>query len=127
MRLRSLPALLVLFSLPQIPGCDTSKIQETLKKVTYENADSILTKSQSNIVVLGRVSEKSDSIITEKVSNTTDKIEHLNKQVNVLKKENNELKKNRADSTVSINKHFDLLPIDNNSTSDLPNVTNGAN
>ena len=112
MRLGSLPALLVLFSLPQIPGCDTSKIQETLKKVTYENADSILTKSQSNIVVLGRVSEKSDSIITEKVSNTTDKIEHLNKQVNVLKKENNELKKKlNTNSDDAVDQHFGLLPI----------------
>jgi uncharacterized coiled-coil DUF342 family protein len=112
MRLGSLPALLVLFSLPQIPGCDTSKIQETLKKVTYENADSILTKSQSNIVVLGRVSEKSDSVITEKVTKTTEKIENLTHEIKVLKKENNELKKKlNTNSDDAVDQHFGLLPI----------------
>jgi uncharacterized protein YcaQ len=111
MRLGSLPALLVLFSLPQIPGCDTSKIQETLKKVTYENADSILTKSQSNIVVLGRVSEKSDSVITEKVTKTTEKIENLTHEIKVLKRENNELKKKHIDTNGAIDQHFGLLPI----------------
>jgi uncharacterized coiled-coil DUF342 family protein len=126
MRLNSLPAVILLFSLPQLPGCDTKKISEKIKATIYDQTDSVLTKSQNNIVVLGRVSEKSDSVITEKVTKTTEKIQDLVHEVNVLKKENNELKKNRADSTVSINKHFDLLPIDNNSTSDLPNVTNGA-
>ena len=85
MKLTALPALLVLFTLPQIPGCDTGKISETLKQVTYENADSILTKSQSNIVVLGRASEKSDSVIAQKVAGTIDKIEDLSHEIKVLK------------------------------------------
>ena len=127
MRLSSLPAVILLFSLPQLPGCDTKKISEKIKATIYEQTDSVLTKSQNNIVVLGRVSEKSDSVITEKVTNTTEKIQDLVHKVNVLKKENNELKKNRVDTTVSINKHFDLLPIENNSNSDLPNITNGDN
>jgi malate synthase len=126
MRLSSLPAVILLFSLPQLPGCDTKKISEKIKATIYDQTDSVLTKSQGNIVVLGRVSEKSDSVITEKVTKTVDKIQDLTYEVRVLKKENNELKKNRADTTVSINKHFDLLPIDNGSNSDLPNVTNGA-
>jgi uncharacterized coiled-coil DUF342 family protein len=112
MRLSSLPAVILLFSLPQLPGCDTKKISEKIKATIYDQTDSVLTKSQGNIVVLGRVSEKSDSVITEKVSNTTDKIEHLNKQVNVLKKENNELKKKlNTNSDDAVDQHFGLLPI----------------
>lgn len=126
MRLNTLPAVILLFSLPQLPGCDTKKISEKIKATIYDQSDSVLTKSQGNIVVLGRVSEKSDSVITEKVTKTADKIENLVHEVTVLKKENNELKKNRTDSVVPVNKHFDLLPIDNGSSSELPNVTNGA-
>jgi hypothetical protein len=126
MRLSSLPAVILLFSLPQLPGCDTKKISEKFKATIYDQTDSVLTKSQNDIVVLGRVSEKSDSVITEKVTNTTEKIHDLVHEVNVLKKENNELKKNRAGDIDNVDEHFNLLPIDNN-TSDLPKITNGDN
>ena len=120
MKLTALPALLVLFTLPQIPGCDTGKVSETLKQVTYENADSILTKSQSNIVVLGRVSEKSDSVIAEKVTKTADKIQDLVREIKVLKKENNELKRknNNIDTTGTVDQHFGLLPISTDATAE---------
>lgn len=112
MKLFALPVLL-LFAIPQIPGCDTNKVSETLKTATNGTVDSILTKSQSNIVDMGRTSEKSDSIITEKVNTTSHKIEDLLHEVKVLKKENNELKRknNNVDTTGAVDQHFGLLPI----------------
>lgn len=124
MKLTALPALLVLFTLPQIPGCDTDKVSETLKQVTYENADSILTKSQSNIVVLGRASEKSDSVIAQKVAGTIDKIEDLSHEIKVLKRENNAVKNNTTHPSGNIDGHFELLPISNDAGT-VNSVPNG--
>lgn len=124
MKLTALPALLLLFTLPQIPGCDTGKVSETLKQVTYENADSILTKSQSNIVVLGRASEKSDSVIAEKVAGTIDKIQDLSHEIKLLKRENNAIKSNITHPSGNIDGHFELLPISNDAGT-VNSVSNG--
>lgn len=126
MRLSSLPAVILLFSLPQLPGCNIKKTSEKIKATIYDQTDSILTKSQNDIVILGRVSEKSDSVITEKVSKTTEKIQDLVHKVSILKKENNELKKNRDDNIDNVDKHFNLLPI-NNTIFDSSSITNDNN
>jgi hypothetical protein len=126
MRLSSLPTVILLFSLPQLPSCDTKKIPEKIKATIYDQTDSVLTKSQNDIVILGRVSEKSDSVITERVTKTTEKIQDLVHKVSILKKENNELKKNRDDNIDNVDKHFNLLPI-NNSAFDSSNITNDNN
>ena len=71
----------------------------------------MLHRANPNVVVMGRVSQASDSVITEKVTKTADKIQTLTHEVAVLKKENNELKAKLGDTVVRVNKHFNLLPV----------------
>ena len=80
-------------------------------KDKYEKLDSVLIKSKSNITSVGRANQKSDSTISTKVEKTVKKIEVLHNEVVVLKKENNELKAKLGDTVVRVNKHFNLLPV----------------
>ena len=72
-------------------GCNHS---ETIKNETNEHPelDSILTKSQQNLTIVGGANQKSDSIVGQKVEHTVQKIQHLETEVKQLKEENNELK-----------------------------------
>lgn len=88
---------------------------ETSKTELNESSklDSILTKSQQNLTIVGGANQKSDSLVTGKVEKTVQKIGHLETQVKELKAENNELKVKLNDATDN-GKPYSGLPISNN-------------
>lgn len=75
--------------------------------------DSILTKSQQNLTIVGGANQKSDSLVTGKIEHTVQKIQHLETEVKQLKAENNELKVKLNDATDN-GKPYSGLPISNN-------------
>jgi predicted RNase H-like nuclease (RuvC/YqgF family) len=93
-------------------GCTNS---ETTKIETNETTelDSILTKSQQNLTIVGGANQKSDSLVTGKVEHTVQKISHLETQVQQLKEENNELK-DKLDDATDDGKPYSGLPISGN-------------
>ena len=74
---------------------------ETIKPETNESTelDSILTKSQQNLTIVGGANQKSDSIVGKKVEHTVQKIQHLETENKQLKQENAELKDKLDDAT----------------------------
>ena len=90
-------------------GCTNS---ETTKPETNENKqlDSILTKSQQNLTLVGGANQKSDSIVGQKVEHTVQKIQHLETENKQLKAENNELK-DKLDDATDNGKPYNGLPV----------------
>jgi hypothetical protein len=88
-------------------------------KDKYEKLDSVLLKSKNNVTSVGKANQQSDSTVSTKIEKTVKNIEVLHTEVRVLKKENNELKAKLGDTVVNVNKHFNLLPVNepDNSTS----------
>ena len=93
-------------------SCNNS---ETIKIETNEptELDSILTKSQQNLTIVGGANQKSDSIVTGKVEHTVQKIQHLETEVKQLKQENAELK-DKLDDVDDAGKPFNIRSISNN-------------
>lgn len=89
---------------------------ETNKIETNGNPelDSILTKSQQNLTIVGGANQKSDSIVGQKVEHTVKKIQHLETEVKQLKAENNELKNKLDDVDDDAGKPFNIRTISNN-------------
>jgi len=89
------------------------KDSSIIKSATIETPyiDTILEKSKKSVISVGEKSIKSDSMIITKVEKTAKNIEVLHTEVKVLKKENNELKAKLGDTVVNVNKHFNLLPV----------------
>jgi len=93
-------------------GCthpETSKIEID----EHSELDSILTKSQQNLTIVGGANQKSDSLVTGKVEHTVKKISHLETEVKQLKAENNELK-DKLDDADDAGKPFSIKSISNN-------------
>ena len=88
---------------------ETSKIELN----EHSELDSILTKSQQNLTIVGGANQKSDSLVTGKIEHTVQKIQHLETEVKQLKAENNELKVKLNDATDN-GKPYSGLPISNN-------------
>jgi len=87
--------------------------------------DTILEKSKKNVISMGQKSIKSDSMIITKVEKTAKNIEVLHTEVKVLKKENNELKAKLGDTVVNVNKHFNLLPVNEPNSDSKPSSGDG--
>lgn len=89
---------------------------ETNKIETNGNPelDSILSKSQQNLTIVGGANQKSDSIVGQKVERTVQKIQHLETEVKQLKAENNELKNKLDDVDDDAGKPFSIKSISNN-------------
>jgi peptidoglycan hydrolase CwlO-like protein len=88
---------------------------ETIKTETNESSelDSVLTKSEQNLAIVGGANQKSDSLVTGKVEHTVQKITHLETEVKQLKAENNELK-DKLDDATDDGKPYSGLPISGN-------------
>lgn len=79
------------FSSKEVNNSDSTNINATL--------DSILMNNSKNFELTNQMNKQSDSMVTNKVEKTAEKITHLETQVTQLKKENNELKVKLEDAT----------------------------
>ena len=75
--------------------------------------DSILTNNSKNFELTNQINKQSDSMVTNKVEKTAEKITNLETQVTKLKKENNELKE-KLDDADDAGKPFRIRSISNN-------------
>lgn len=101
-------------------SCTNKDYVENNNKEQYSVLDSVVSNSKNNIQVVAKQSQKSDSVITNKIIKTVTKIESLNQEVTILKKENHAIKtennmlKDKLNSINDTGKPYKLLPISNN-------------
>ena len=76
--------------------------------------DTILMNNNKNFELTNQMNKQSDSVVSNKVDKTVQKISHLETQVTQLKKENNELKEKLDDATNDNGKPFKLEPVSHN-------------
>lgn len=92
-------------------GCGQKATEETeLLNERYENIDSLISQSQKNIESNNQAIQKSDSVLTEKVEATVNKITTLQTENQQLKVENKELKQELKKAN-DAGEPFELLPV----------------
>ena len=108
--------LIAIISLVFITGCNHSKSNDSTKtdSTSLSGLDTIIMKSQKNFELTNQLNKQSDSMVTNKVEKTAEKITNLETQVTELKKENNELKEKLNDATDDNGKPFKLEPVSPN-------------
>jgi len=90
------------FSSKEVNNSDSTNINATL--------DSILMNNSKNFELTNQINKQSDSVVTNKVEKTAEKITNLETQVTKLKKENNELKE-KLDDVDDGGKPYSGLPV----------------
>ena len=108
----------IIFSLLVISlvGCQvfSSKETEDSDSINVDTTlDSILVNNSKNFELTNQINKQSDSMVTNKVEKTAEKITNLETQVTKLKKENNELK-DKLDDADDAGKPFRIRTISNN-------------
>ena len=101
---------LLLFLL--ILGCSSPNETKIEKDEAYSAIDSIIGKSQKNLIGLDSTSKRTDSTITGKVEKTVKQISNLKEENTKLKKENEALK-DKLDDATDVGQPFKLLPVSN--------------
>ena len=92
------------FSSKEVDSSDSTHIDAAI--------DSILTNNSKNFELTNQINKQSDSMVTNKVEKTAEKITNLETQVTKLKKENNELKE-KLDDADDAGKPFRIRSISN--------------
>lgn len=103
--------LIVLSIISLLIGCGTKEGNikpENYKQ--YEDIDSIISKSEKNIALSNEIIQRGDSVVSQKIESTAQKIDKLETEVKVLKQENNELK-TKIKRTNDPGESFELLPV----------------
>ena len=92
-------------------GCSSNEIK--IEDKSTDVVDSVIIKSQQNLINANEINKRGDSSITGKVEKTVQKIQVMEQQITQLKEENNELK-DKLNDVNDAGEHFELLPVSNN-------------
>jgi peptidoglycan hydrolase CwlO-like protein len=94
-----------IFSSKNTDESDSLKLDSSLDKILINNS--------KNFELTNQINKQSDSMVTNKVEKTAEKITSLETQVTQLKKENNELKV-KLENATDDGKPFNIRTISNN-------------